>query len=130
MGKVGVRNRVPPAQANYLAHSLLLALCKRYPGTREQPKSGRCELFWQRDPPLAGWDPRGSLSRWELILVPMLCAASKAPVVSVPPKCDASGTSTPVGLVGWVGRVSCVASPITHVRSHSLPARGLGGGKD
>lgn len=39
--------------------------------------------MWQRDPPLADWYPKGSVSRWELILVSVLCAASRAPVVSV-----------------------------------------------
>lgn len=53
------------------------------------------------------------MSRCEFILVPVLCAASKAPVVCVPPKSDAFTMSIHVGLVGWVGRVSCVASPIT-----------------
>lgn len=66
------------------------------------------------------------MSRWEL--VPVLCAAGKAEVY-VPPE-FASSTSMCGGLVGWVGRVSCVASPVTRVRSHSLPAGGLGGGKN
>lgn len=70
------------------------------------------------------------MNRWVLILVPVLCAASKAPVLFVPSKSDASSTSTRVSLAGWVDRVSCVASPITRVRSRSLPAGELGGGKD
>lgn len=40
-----------------------------------------------------------------------VCAANKTSVVYVPSKSDASSTSTCVGLVGWVGTVSWVASP-------------------
>lgn len=114
-GRVGARDGLPPPQQIPWP-----AACS-WPFAREQPKSGRCELFWQRDPPLAGWYPKGSLSRWELTPVPALCAASKAPVVYVLSKSDAYSTSPRVGLVGWAGRVSCVASPITGVRFCSLP---------
>ena len=69
------------------------------------------------------------MSRWALTLVAVLCAASRAPVAYVPLTSDASSASTRVGLVGWVGKVSRGASPITGVRPRSLPVGGLGRGK-
>lgn len=96
-GNGGCQEQAPTATANYLVCSLLLDLYKRYPGAREQPKKWEIELFWQYDFPLAGWYPKRSVDGWEFILVPVVC---------VPPKSDASSTSTCVALVGWMGMAS------------------------
>lgn len=79
--KGGCQEQAPTITANYLACRLLLIVCKRVPGWGKR-ETKKWEM-WQRDPPLADWYPKGSVSRWELILVSVLCAASRAPVVSV-----------------------------------------------